>query len=167
VISPGSAQAFEANRDVDTVAEDVPVLDDDVAHIYADPKVDGLVGWYNHIPLGPMRLYLGGAAERIYHTAELDEEAVTHRLDEPAVMRGDRRIDQLGPDRRGLSESAALVLSHQPRIARDIGGEDRRETARCSRGYRLARPSAPVGDAAIDEYAPVGHPVSPAILKRA
>ena len=65
-----------------------------------------------------------------------------------------------------IVESGLLVRSHQPRIARDIGGEDRRKTARFSHGYRLARPSIPVGDAAVDEHAPVGHPVSPAILKR-
>jgi len=52
------------------------------------------------------------------------------------------------------------------RITRDIGGEDRRKTARFSRGYCLARPSAPVGDAAVDEYAPMGHPVSLDILRR-
>jgi hypothetical protein len=52
-------------------------------------------------------------------------------------------------------ERALFVRAHQPRIARDIGGEDRRKTARFSRGYRLARPSAPVGDAAIDEHAPL------------
>jgi hypothetical protein len=52
------------------------------------------------------------------------------------------------------------------RITRDIGGEDRRKTARFSRGYCLARPSAPVGDAAVDEYAPMGPPVSLDILRR-
>src|SRR6266849_6227789 len=42
-------------------------------------------------------------------------------------MFGDFRIDQLGPDRLELSESAALVHPHQPRIPRHIGGEDRGE----------------------------------------
>jgi hypothetical protein len=35
-------------------------------------------------------------AQRSHHTAELDEEAVSDCLDQPAVMRGDHRIEQLG-----------------------------------------------------------------------
>jgi hypothetical protein len=46
-------------------------------------------------------LHLGRAAQRIHHTTELDEQAIPRRLDEPAVMFGDLRIDQLGSDSIG------------------------------------------------------------------
>ena len=80
-------------------------------------------------------------------------------------MLPDLRIDKLAAMRPQALERALLVRSHQPRVAGDIGGEDRRKTARFRRRYRLARPSAPVGDAALDEHAPLGHPVSPAIFE--
>jgi hypothetical protein len=59
-------------------------------------------------------------------------------FDEPAVMRGDGRIKQLGPDCLESLESAVLVCPHQARVARHIGGKDRGETA------RLAHASSPV-----------------------
>ena len=111
-------------------------------------------------------LDLDRAADRIDDARKFHQHAVAGGLDDAAAMLPDLRIDELAAMRPQALERALLVRSHQPRIARDIGGEDRRKTARFSRGYRLARPSAPVGDAAVDEYAPVGHPVSPAILKR-
>ena len=47
----------------------------------------------------------------------------------PPVMLGDRRVDQFGAQRLQPRQRAFFVRAHQPRIARDIGGEDRGETA--------------------------------------
>ena len=58
-------------------------------------------------------LHLGRAPQGIDHTAKLDEQPVTRRLDEPAIVRGDRGINQLGPDRLQGLKSAALVRSDQ------------------------------------------------------
>jgi hypothetical protein len=44
-------------------------------------------------------------------------------------MRGDLRIEQLGPNSLEALESTTLVRPNQPRVARHIGGEDRGETA--------------------------------------
>jgi hypothetical protein len=44
-------QAFEPARDVDTVAEDVTVLDDDVADVDADTELDAMVGGNGALPL--------------------------------------------------------------------------------------------------------------------
>jgi hypothetical protein len=49
-------------------------------------------------------------------------------------------------------------------LTRDIGGEDRCKPTRCNRGCALARASAAIGDAALDECASLGHPVSPRFL---
>ena len=46
-------------------------------------------------------------------TAELDEQPGTRRLDEPAIVRGDCRINQLGPDGLQGLEGAALVHADQ------------------------------------------------------
>jgi len=50
-------------------------------------------------------------------------------LDQPAIVRGDRRINQLGPDRLQRLESAALVRADQSCVAGDIGRQDRSEPA--------------------------------------
>jgi len=39
------------------------------------------------------------AQRRASTTAELDEQSVTRRLDQPAIVRSNRRINQLGSDR--------------------------------------------------------------------
>jgi len=77
-------------------------------------------------------------------------------------MLPDFRVDELAAMRLQAVEGALLVRSHKPRITRHIGGEDRRKAARCGRSRGAARAFAPVGDAAVDECAPLGHPVSPA-----
>jgi hypothetical protein len=64
----------------------------------ADAKVNALVRRHSRITLGHPSLHLGRAPQGIDHTAELDQQAITRRLDEPAVVRGDRRINQLGTE---------------------------------------------------------------------
>jgi hypothetical protein len=86
-------QTFKANRDVHAVTKDVAVLDYNVAHIDANPEVDAPAGRYVCIPHGHLSLYLGGAAQSVDYAAELDEKPVTRSLDEPAVMRSDRRVE--------------------------------------------------------------------------
>jgi hypothetical protein len=47
--------------------------------------------------------------ESIHHTGKLDEETVTCRFDQPAIVRSDRRIKQFGPDRLERLKSAPLI----------------------------------------------------------
>ena len=49
--------------------------------------------------------------------------------DDAAVVLGDFRIEELAAQRLEAFERALLVRPHQPRIPRDIGGEDRGEPA--------------------------------------
>jgi hypothetical protein len=49
--------------------------------------------------LGHTCLQLGRAAQRIYRTAKLNEDAVTRGFDQPAVMFGNLRVEQFGPYR--------------------------------------------------------------------
>src|SRR4029077_18230527 len=73
----GLRQPFKPRRDVDAVPKDVAVLDHNVAHIDADPELDSLARRYRRVALGHTGLQLGCTSQRIYHTAELGEEAVT------------------------------------------------------------------------------------------
>jgi len=106
-------QGFQSSGDVHTVAEDVAVLDHDVTHVDANAEVDALVGRHSRIALAHTSLHLGRAAQGVDEAAELDEQTVTGRLDEPTVVRGDRRINQLDADRLQRFEGAALVRPDQ------------------------------------------------------
>jgi len=77
-------------------------------------------------------------AHRRASTTLLNEQSVAGGLDEPSLVRGDGRIEQLGSDRFQCLKSAALIRSDQSRIARHIGGEDRGKTA--GRGHSWDRP---------------------------
>ena len=124
----GLGQRFEAGRDIDAIAKDVAVLDDDVADIDADAKLDAVVGRYTGVAPGHLALHLDGAAQCIHHTAELDEQPVAGGLDEATPVLGDFRIEELAAQRSEAFEGAALVGADQPRITRHIGREDRGET---------------------------------------
>jgi len=73
------------------------------------------------------RLHFNRATHRVDNAAKFDQPAVSGGFHDPAVVLLDLGISQLAPDRPQCGERAFLVRPHQPRIARDIGREDRRE----------------------------------------
>ena len=126
--STGRRQRFEAGGDIDAVAEDVAVLaDDDVAEVDADAqhhrvRVLTPFGARAHFALDH-----DGAAHRIDHAAEFDQEPVAGGLDDTAVMLLDLGVGDFAPDRFERKQGPFLVRTHQPRIGDDIGGQDRRQ----------------------------------------
>ena len=120
-------QGFEPRRTVDPVSKDVAILDHDVALMDADAQLDAAVCWIVTVPVGDLPLDFDGAAQRVDDTAELYEKPVAGRLDQPAAMDGDRRLNHLRPDRLQPAECSFLVRADQPRIAGDIGSQDRGE----------------------------------------
>ena len=56
---------------------------------------------------------------------ELDNRAVASALHDPAVMHGDCRIDQVAPKGAEPSEYSILVRACKPRVADDVGDQDR------------------------------------------
>ncbi len=77
---PGNADAaglgerFQARRDIDAVAKDVAVLDDDVAEIDADAKPDApLVGRLG-LAVDHPALHLGGATHRVDDAREFHQQ---------------------------------------------------------------------------------------------
>jgi hypothetical protein len=74
---------------------------------------------------------------------EFEEQPVTGGFDDTPVMLVDPGIGDLAPQLIESGERALLIPFHQPRIARDIGGEDRGETAggRHHRSCARFRPS--------------------------
>src|SRR5215831_4204699 len=84
-------QSFEPCCDIDPVAKDVAILDDDVTDIDADAKLDAIVGRHPGVAPGHLALHLDGAAQRIHHTAKFDEQPVAGGFDEAAPALGDFR----------------------------------------------------------------------------
>jgi hypothetical protein len=74
-----------------------------------------------------------------------DQHAVASGLDDAPVMLPDFRVDEIAAVRLQAVEGAFLIRSHQPRITRHIGGEDRGKAARRSRRYGLTRSSPEIG----------------------
>ncbi len=124
----GLGERLEARGDIDAVAEDVAILDDNVADIDADAELDAVVR-YAGVALGHRLLPVGRAAQRVDDAGEFDEEAVAGGFDDAAAMFGDRRVDQRRAERFQAIEGALLVLADEARIAGDIGCQDRRQPA--------------------------------------
>jgi hypothetical protein len=81
-------------------------------------------------PLGTgMALNLGNAAHRVYNTPKFNQQAIAGVLYGAPSMLPDLRLNQLAEMRFQALVRALLVCSHQPRIPRHIGGEDRGEPA--------------------------------------
>jgi hypothetical protein len=77
-------------------------------------------------------------SHRIDDAREFHKQAVAGGLHDAAVVLADFRIEELAAQRFEAFERPLLVRPHQARIARDIGGEDRREPAfDASDGYAV------------------------------
>src|SRR5438270_766792 len=116
-------------RDVDAVAMDVAVLDNDVARIDPDAEFDAPVFRRGGIPRPHPALHGNGAGDRLDDARKFDQEAVAGRLDDAALVLGDQRVDQLAAQGLEARQSAGLAAAHEPAVAGDIGSEDRRQPA--------------------------------------
>ncbi len=120
-------QRFKPRRYVDAVSVDVLVVDDDVADVQADTKLDAAIRWNLDVALGYLSLHLDGTADRIDDAGKLDKKAVACRLDDTATVFGDLWIHDRTHVALERCQCAFLVEAHQPRISRDISRENRRE----------------------------------------
>ena len=80
----------------------------------ADPKFDALVGRDLSVALDHRPLDFNGEVHRIDDAAELDDAAIAGALDDPAVVHGDDRVDQVAAERPEPGENPVLVGSGKP-----------------------------------------------------
>src|SRR5262249_16819972 len=85
----GIGQSLDPRRDIDAVAINIVALDDDIAKIDPDPKLEPLVDRDTGIALGHAALHLNCAADRIDDTRKFRQYAVTGGLDDPAMVLDD------------------------------------------------------------------------------
>ena len=114
----GLRDAFEPRRDIDAVAHQVAVaLLDHVADMNADAENDAPVLRHAGVALDHAVLHLDRAAYGVDHAAEFDDAAVAGALDDPAVMHGDGRVDQIAAQRTKSRENAILVDAGESTVA--------------------------------------------------
>ena len=109
----------------------------------ADPKFDALVGRDPSVALDHRPLDFNGAVHCVDDAAELDDAAVAGALDDAAVMHGDGRIDQVAAKRPQPRQNPILVGSGKPRIADDVGHQDRGQFSGLAHGATPPRPCQP------------------------
>src|SRR5262249_12373727 len=107
-------QRFEPGGNVDAVAEDVVILDDDVAGIDAHAKFDASLCRFFGVPPGPRALHSARPAHRIADADNPDQPPFAGGLDDPATMLGFLRIPKLAAARPQCGEGAPLTGLHQP-----------------------------------------------------
>ena len=137
---PGRGDPLEPGGDIDPVTHQIAVrLLDDVTEMNADAKIDAFVRGHARVALDHGVLHFDSAAHRVDHAAELDDVPVASALDDPSVVDGDRRIDQVATQRPEPRQNAILVRSREPAVADNIGDQDRREfpgLSHCALGRR-------------------------------
>ena len=101
--APRLRQGFETRRDVDAIAINVFVINDDIANVQANPKLNAPL-WRNlHIALGHLPLDIDSTAYGIDDTGKLDKHAVTRRLNNaPAAIPDKRPIRADDDEHRGI-----------------------------------------------------------------
>src|ERR1700729_3608739 len=100
----------------------------------ADPKFNALVGRDLCVALDHSPLDFNGAINGVDDAPELDNCAIAGALDDPAVVHGDGRIDQVASERPQPRQNPVLVGSGKPRIADDVGHQDRRDLSSLAHG---------------------------------
>ena len=106
-------------RHVHAVAEDIGVLNYDVAEVDADSEYDSLILARGHGVLDG-----DGAVDGIDDAGELDQEPVAHRLDDAPVVLGDFGIEHLDAAGLEAGERTGLVGAHEPAVADRVGAQD-------------------------------------------
>src|SRR5215471_18692677 len=127
--APWLRQGFETRRDVDAVAIDVLPVNDNIAHVQANPKLNTPLRRNLGIALGHLPLDIDSTAQGVDDTGKLNKHAVARRLNNaPAVFR-DLGIDDRASVALERGQCAFFIQTHQPRIASDI---------RCKNGRKAA-----------------------------
>jgi hypothetical protein len=134
-------ESLEARGDVDAVAEDVAVLDHDVADIDADAEPHAARRVERPVCGCDVALDVDGAFHGGEDAGELGEHAVTGGAADASAMLRDEGVGDgaMGGQRR---QRAFLVAAHQPAIALDVGGEDGDELSLERRRFHVGLPIA-------------------------
>jgi hypothetical protein len=90
----GFRDPFKSSRDVNAIAEDVVLVENDVADMNADAEFDPEVLSHIRAVHSDAALDFNRAARRIDRTGKLDQHSVARSLDNATTMRGDCGVNE-------------------------------------------------------------------------
>ena len=120
--------SFEAGGDVDAIAKNIVVIDDNVTDVNADTKFDPVVRRHVGILRSHIALNFDRASRRIHRTGKLDQHAVARGLDDAAPMLDDLRIEKSFSECLQLAERALFIGAHEPAVTGDICRQNSRQS---------------------------------------
>ena len=135
----GRGHLVNARSDVDPVAVQLALVDQNVVDIDADAQGEPLVAGRN-VGVRHLVLDLGRPANGIGRAAELDEQAVTDDTQQLATVRPDRGLDDADASALPFLHGGDIVDLDAAGEAGDIGEGDRRKPALETFGRRRSLP---------------------------
>jgi hypothetical protein len=120
----GLGELLEACGDVDAIAVYVLALGEHVAEVDTDAQAEALILGHHGLTFDELSLNEHRAAHRVDDARELAEDAVSHQLEDAAVMLVNERRDHHAMEDLQPSERSRLVAFHQRRVADEVGRQD-------------------------------------------
>src|SRR6516164_10999500 len=91
------AGSVSLQSEVDTVAKDVVVVENDVAEIDADAEIDASLGLHAGVARGHLALHLDRTTNRVDHARKLAEQTIARRVDDATTVLLDLGVGNLAP----------------------------------------------------------------------
>src|SRR6266446_1598538 len=105
---------LQSGRDVDAISIDVVCRRHHIANVYGDTQSDlAQLSVFGNLGALHSFLELARPLDSVERTRELGENAVSGRLDHPAVMSLGTRADYIGKQNHPAPMGARLVFGHQ------------------------------------------------------
>jgi hypothetical protein len=101
--------ALKAGSNIDPIAEDIVVFNDNITDVNADSKFNPLELWYIDIVFGHAALNFDRAAYGVHGACELDESAVPGILDDTSAMISDFWIEKRPSESFQLRQRAFFI----------------------------------------------------------
>ena len=95
--------------------------------MHADAERDALVRRDARIAFDHRALNLESAAQGVDHASKFDDQSVACALDDPAMMDGDCRVDQVAAQRAEARQDPFLVGAGEPAVADNVRRQNRSE----------------------------------------
>ena len=125
--SARSGDRFDPRGDIDSVAIQIVPVDDHIAEVDPDPELDLAVVCRFLIALAHVALDFERTFQGADNALKFHQRAIAGKLEGPAIVRGDTRVEQIAPQRFKRLERGNLVRTHEPAIANHISRKDRRQ----------------------------------------
>jgi hypothetical protein len=122
------SDTLQPSRNVDAIAKDIVVVDNDIADMNADPVLNSDILRDVRVLRGHGTLDFDRAAGGIDRAAKFYQQAVTSGLDDAASMGSDSRVNNGFSGGLEPSQGAFLVTAHEAAVSSNIRSQHRRQS---------------------------------------